>query len=306
MIKKSPFLLIFPFASLCATDYSFVDRMDMTVDKKNPWFVEADYARVGSANFTTSSVKPSSLKYGEGALSLYYSHFLNPANALSWQLGYANIDLNWKKNPRFRQREFHFAALSLAWISTALDRWRWVLNLGGTVDAARFDVARSGVIYGLVWGRYQVSNTTGIHIGMFGFGGIHSGYALPVFGIDYSWSKKWTLNVIFPLDFSLRYACTRCFSAALSYSTFGGPYRYPKRAHQGIGSGFEDPVFQVYSRGVEAILKYALENSRFSFEVGGGWNFGGWILIQNTKGRHGRYYKFDSAPYGSASLCSSF
>lgn len=304
-MKKILLGMLAPVA-LLATDYAFVDLdRPWEIACDYPWHFEADGRTVGSATFDNPhKSKGSHLTYSDAHVFGYYSHFLNPNNALSWQLGYTYMRLNWDKPDRFDQKNFHLGVASLAYISTGLDRWRWIVNLGLTVDTTTFDFGHSSVYYGLLWGRYAFRQNFGVHGGLFGITGVHTTYTLPVIGFDWTIAQKWQLNAVFPLDFSLTYHFNNMWSAALFWETFGGPYHYPWRVNGGQGR-FRDAIVEVYSKGLELDLNFDFRKN-FHAGIGGGYNFGGWLLVRNHEGRHGRYYKFNSAPYAQANLAITF
>lgn len=262
------------------------------------------YRQVGSAKFRTHSVKGTHLHFADAYGAACYTHHLNAHNALEFQLSYANMKLDWDENPRFKQDHFNLGIASLGWTSNSIEKWHWNLNLALSADAAHPNLAKTGVYRGLMWGRYAFTKDVGFHVGFFGFTGIRTTRTLPVAGIDWKWHEKWKLNAIFPLDFSLLYNITDSWVASVAYTAFGGPYRFPWRVHGGHGR-FHDAIVEVNSNGTHADLTYHYL-SNFSAGIGGGWNFGGWILTRNHKGHHGRYYKFDSAPYGQAHLKFAF
>ena len=291
-------------ATVLATDYVFVDLdHPWEIDRCYPWHFEADARKVGAADF--EDLKHSKLKYADAHAFGYYSHFWNEKNAFSLQLGYTYMHLDWENSARgIEQSNFHLGLASFAVISNALDRWRWVVNLGMTVDTTTFDFGHSSVYYALLWGRYAFLKNVGVHAGFFGFTGVHTTYILPVIGFDWFITSKWKLNAVFPIDFSLTYNFAPSWETALSISNFGGPYRYPWRVNGGSGQ-FKDAVLDVYAKGLELDLNYNYKKHLF-LGVGAGWNFGGWILVRDRNGRHGDYFDFNSAPYVQANAAITF
>ena len=281
------------------TDYGFVD-------KEHCVHFDGEYRNVGKAKFTTDSgsVKDSHERYADAHGYLYFSHFINENNAVSWKAGYSFLKFDWPKNPRFRGDDYHFATSSLGWITTSIKNWRWIVSAAVSVDAQTFDFSQSGVYYGVMWGRYQWGPKMGLHLGWYGYTGVKNGYILPILGFDWHPSRSWQINAIFPIDASVRYYFNKHWSIYVQASSFGRPYRFPIRAHEGIGK-FRHGIFEVFSTGIELNLKYHIDNA-FSFIVGGGWNFGGWILIKDHNNHHGKYYNFDGAPYGQGKLTFSF
>ena len=279
------------------TNYGFLDP-------ERPVHFESEYRQVGKAKFRTHPVQGSHERYTDAQANVYYSHFLNKDNALSWKAGYSFIGFNWAKNPRFRGNDYNFANASVSWISTSMKNWRWIVGGATSVDASTVDFGHSGVYYGVLWGRYQYSKTLGMHIGGYGYGGVKNGYLLPIIGFDWRPECKWKFNAIFPVNLSIDYTLADNWSLYAEASAFGRPYRFPIRAHEGIGN-YHGAIFEIYSTGVDLNLKYCLPR-RLTFIVGGGGNFGGWILIKNHNNEHGKYYKFNGAPYGQGKFSYTF
>ncbi len=279
------------------TDYGFVS-------KDHPVHFDGEYRYVWDARFRTHSVKGSHETYQDAHGFLYYSHYLTPNNSLSWKVGYSFLDFNWARNPRFRGDDYHFVNASVGWVSTSVKNWRWVLSTGVSVDAQTFNFGQTGVYYGLMWGRYCYSPTLGMHIGWAGYVGVQNGYLVPILGIDWHPSKHWQINGIFPVNVSIEYLFDCHWAAAVEVASFGRPYRFPMRAKNGIGR-FHNGIFEVYSTGVELDLKYKLRHALHA-SVGGGYNFGGWILIKDHDNHHGKYYKFNGAPYAQGKLTFTF
>lgn len=290
------FLLCSSFALI--TDYSFVD-------KEHVAHIDAEFRHVGKAKFySPKSVEGSHQSYSDGHTNLYLSHSIGDQNALSGKIGYSFLEFAWAKNPRFRGDDYHFATASLGWITTSIKRWRWILSTALSVDAQSFDFGKTGVYYGLAWGRFACLPNFGLHVGWFGYTGVKNGYQLPILGFDWHINSHWQINAIFPIDASLRYHFNECWSLYVQASSFGRPYRFPIRAKEGIDR-YRNGIFEVFSTGVELNLKYQLAQA-FSAIAGGGWNFGGWILIKDHNNHHGRYYKFDGAPYAQGKLTFTF
>lgn len=279
------------------TDYSFVNH-------KHPIHFDGEYRQVAPAKFRSHSVKDTHNKYKDAHGFLYYSHFLTPDNSLSWKVGYSFLDFDWKENPRFSGSAYNFASASLGWVSTSIPDWRWVLSTGASVDANSWNMGQTGVYYGLMWGRYQFAPTIGMHIGWAGYVGVKNGYLLPILGIDWRTGKHWKFNGIFPLNLSVEYLFNSAWSTELQASSFGRPYRFPMRAKGGV-EGFKNGIFEVYSKGLELDFKWQNKGLILA-SLGGGWNFGGWILIKDHHNHHGAYYKYDGAPYAQGKLELTF
>ncbi len=284
----------------CAAEYGFTDYH--FIDPDRPFHIDTRYRTVGMAEFEDGHW--GHVYYSDADLALYYSQFLNDENSLTWELGYDFLRFDWNKNPRFSDRNFHYLVGSLGYVSTTLDRWRWIVNAGFSVDATHFDMSKSGVGHGMLWGRYSFSNGSGVHVGVLGWYGVLNGHAWPIFGFDWKFDEAWSANAIFPCDYSLNYAFNENWSLETAYSCFGGPYRYPRRAHEGK-NGHHDPIFMIYSNGVDLSLKYKFEHL-LRASVGAGWDFGGWIMVRDHDNNHTKYFHYESAPYAQASVEITF
>lgn len=295
------FALLFFF--LCSsfymvTDYRFVQR-------DHPVHLAGQYRDVGKASFySPHAVKHSKQTYADAFAYAYATHFVSPNNSLTWQAGWSQIHFHWPENPHFRGEDYPFASASLAWISTAIKDWRWIVGGATTVDATSFNFGRTGVYYGLLWGRYAYTRTLGLHVGTYAYYGVRNGYALPILGFDWRASDHWALAGIFPMHTALEYHVNPYWSFSLQGSAFGIPYRFPMRAKKGI-KPYEDAIFEIFSTGAELDLRFT-PGDTFFLSFGGGWNFGGWILIKDSHNRHGRYFKFNGAPYAQAQIRASF
>lgn len=286
--------------ALSAHDYGFLEYY--FVDCDHPIHVAGRYRTIGRAEFEKH--KFGHLKYADGYAAAFYTHFLDEDNALSFGAGYDYLKMDWEKNPRFKEDVFNYATASIGLVSTTLERWRWIVNGGFSVDANHFDFGKSAVYHAMLWGRYHFGETCGVHVGALGYYGLKNGYALPIIGFDWRWGQHWRLATIFPVNFSIAYAFNDYWSLEAAYSGFGGPYRYPRRAHDGR-NGFHDPIFSLYSSGLDLNLKYDYDHL-LRFAIGGGWNFGGWVHIKNDNNRNGKYYHYNSAPYAQATIAFTF
>lgn len=295
--KALTLLALFFSTQLFGSDFFFVHP-------QHPWHFYAGYSQVGKANFRHQDFKNSHVYFSEAEASLYYSTFLNEKNIVSVEVGDLYINFDWEDNPRFRQNIYNTLNTSIAFISMSWDRWRWVINPGVTVDAATLNYSKSAVYYGLLWGRYAYSSFTGLHIGVFGWGGIKNHYVLPVVGIDWTNGQNWRVNMIFPLDASIEYQINPQWTTLVAVDAFGGPYRFPRRIHKGNGD-FKNGIFEVYSAGAEVAVDYR-PNALVKTELGVGYNWGGWILIKDKNNHHGKYYHFNAAPYIQGNIAVTF
>lgn len=278
-----------------STDYSFLNE-DAFVKQNAIWHFETDYSRVAPAKITTGDVFGTKLRYSEGNASMYFSHFLNNENALCWQLGVNDTDINWNENPRFTGNNYLYGITSLSWITHGIEKWRWVINGGVAFDTKTWNFGKSAVYFTTLWGRYAQSDNVGVHLGFFAYYGALNGYVLPILGVDYWPTSHLELRAVIPLDVSINYHFNKYITTSIMATSMGGPYRFPRRAHGGIGE-FDEAIFKVYATTIEWDLKWT-QKDFFSLGIGGGWDFGGWIQISDAHNHHKKSYDFNGAPYG--------
>jgi opacity protein-like surface antigen len=292
--------LVLVSSTAIAAEYGFSDYY--FVDPDRPWHFDGRYRAVARAEFENH--KRGHVDYSDATAGLYYTQFLNDENSLTYELGYDLLRFDWEKNPRFKQKNFNYLIGSLGLVSTTLERWRWVLNAGFSVDAAYFDFAKSAVGHAMLWGRYHFADCCGVNIGVLGWYGVLNGRAWPIIGFDWKFNEQWSANAVYPCDFSLNYAFADNWSVDLAYACFGSPYRYPHRAHDGK-NGYHGSIFEVFANAAELCLKFKFEHL-LRASLGAGWNFGGWILVKDHENHHGKYYHYNSAPYIQGSVALTF
>ncbi|MBF5060142.1 DUF6268 family outer membrane beta-barrel protein [Candidatus Neptunochlamydia vexilliferae] len=278
-----------------ATDYCFIHRKERV-------YIDGYFAAVGGADIDKKGFRGSDLHYSEGAGAIFINAYPAEDHALSFEFGYGHMRLDWDKNPAFNQKNFNDAVFSIAYITTTIPDWRWVVNLGVQANLDRFNMGNNAFYRGTVWGRLAYSRPIGLHIGVVGQSGVKSTYLFPILGFDWSFHEKWQLRAIFPLDFSLNYYFAKHWSAALSYSNFGGWYRSFHR----VSKRAADPnsMVSVHATGLDLGINL---NTRYVYVgVFGGVNFGGWILLRNRHGAKPRYFHYDPAGYVGAKAALKF
>ncbi|MCB1084812.1 MAG: hypothetical protein KDK60_01780 [Chlamydiia bacterium] len=296
------FLLLFLFPILAfgvdyslATDYSFIHRNQRV-------FTDGYFVAVGGADIDKRSYRNSDLHYSEGGAALFVNAYPAKDHALSFGFGYGQMRLDFAENPFFKQKHFNEGVVSLAYITTAIEQWRWVVDVGIHANLDHLNLGNNAFYAGKVWGRLAYKKPLGIHIGIVGQTGVKSTYLFPILGFDWFFHKKWKINAIFPLDFSLHYFFAKNWSSALSYRSFGGWYRSFRR----VGKLEMNPesMLSVHANGLD--FGIYLNTKHFSAGLFAGANFGGWFLIRNRHGAKPIYFHFDTKAYGGAKASLEF
>lgn len=303
-IKKEDVMKFLPLALTFCLSSSFVLVTNYGfIDPQKPVHFDATFRYVAPAKFHTKPYKNTHLDYHDGDASLYYSRFVNENNALSAQVGYYHMYINWKHNPLFTGTSYDYGVVSLGWISTGLEGWRWILSTAMSTSL-HGSFANNAVGFVTAWGKYHFKKNTHIHIGYYLFAGVKNINGLPIIGADYMLGRRWMFAAVFPFDIAMRYFISPKWYLCLSAQAFGIPYRFPQRIRGGIGP-FKDGIFELYSNAADISLNYH-DDSRLMFTLGGGYNLGGWLLLKNKHNHHGRYYNYNPAFYAQANIGINF
>ncbi len=291
MLKKLCVLALLA-GQLCAFDlclatyYPFIDD-HRYVD------LELYASAVGTADIDEREFIGSDLHYAEGATAAFINAYINDNNALSFQLGYGLMYLDWNENPFFDQDVFHDAIFSIAYVTTALENWRWVFNLGAHLDAEHWNPIDYAFYNLVTWGRLQYFENLGLHVGLVATSGNTNTNVLPILGFDWFIFEKLRLAAVYPCEGSLMFFPYRWWSINATYRGFGGYYKSFHRV--GENEMLPEAVVSVFSTGFD--LGMTFRNTRGKLEVYGGWNLGGWMLIGDCDGDNERYIDFCGAPY---------
>jgi len=296
-LKKALFLLL-SVVSLNALDLSQLNDYAF-IDKGKSVDLQGHYSGVDKADFKTKSLK--NIQYTEAAGSAFLAYYFNNKNAIALQTGLNYMRLDWDENPRFKEKNFKDLVVSLAYVTNSVPGWRWVMNVGTHIDTRYFNLIKNTFYTGFLWGRLAFDKSTGVHFGLLAQKGVKSTYLLPIFGIDWHW-RTFHLNAVFPLDISAAYYLNQFWSVFIKGRSFGGWYKSNHRINKTpnqVGS-----LMSISSSGVDIGLHY--KKFGLDFDVYGGYNFGGWLLIKNINKSNSQYYKYNSAPYVGANLSIIF
>ncbi|CAM0117332.1 hypothetical protein [Rhabdochlamydiaceae symbiont of Dictyostelium giganteum] len=287
-------------SSLKASSYGFSDYN--FINPSTPYQIEGTTHYVDKAFFKDQT--KGHLHYGDASNTLYYTHFIDEENSLTYGMGYDFLNLGWKNNPAFLENQFHYLNGSVGFVSTTLKDWRWVINSGFSVDTKGLNFGQSAVYHGMLWGRYDTTKNIGVNVGALGWYGVKNGRAFPIFGIDSCYRDHWKIQAIFPLDASISYQLDKNWLLGVMYENVGGPYKYPRRAHHPLIEE-SSPIFMIKSTGITALLQFNQEE-HIQASLGAGWNLGGSLLIKDSTNHNGIRYPFHSAPYAQGNFSMNF
>lgn len=242
------------------------------------------------------------LYYNEEALGSFFNHYFSEKNILTYGLGYTRQQLKWKQNPAFKQQTFDDAVADISLTSFHLDSWRWIIDLGAHININHFHLWKSSFYTQLLWGRYKHLENLGVHIGFAGQAGCGKADYLPLLGFDWYFHPHFSVIVVYPAEAALNYHINSDWKISLKYRSFAGWYHAFHRT--GLNEPLPESIFTMESQGVD--LGVYLDKNHIRLYLYGGYNLGGWILIEDADGNHGHYYNYDKAPYGALKFGLTF
>lgn len=288
------FILILFACSLFAQeeDYSYWDF--------HPLHAGGNAIAIGRADVTLKNgPEDGTLLFNKGNA---FVQLLVPVSKTSYffpRVEWNTFTMDWSKNPEFRQTHFHYIQFALTFLSTAVEKWRWVARADYNLDIKHFaHPATYGLFSALLWGTHEVRKWH-IHVGALGYTGLEGEMVYPVIGVDYAPNKKWLFQAVFPITYSIEYALNKEWRLSLK----GRPLK--ERFRTGRLEPQPRSVFSYTSVGAELNLHYE-RFLRVEFEIYGGYNFGGNFYIKDREGNFPLYTTFSGAPYGGATLNYGF
>lgn len=228
---------------------------------------------------------------------------LVPVSATSYffpRVEWNSVTLDWNDNPKFNQTHFYYAQFGLMFYSTGLEKWRWIVRADYNIDLEHFaHPGTYGLFSGLLWGAYELDEKWRYHVGATGSVGLKGDIMYPLIGLDYSPTKEWTIEAIFPITYSVQYKPSPNWRLSLK----GRPMKERLRtnSHQPQSRS----IFNYSSIGTEFNVHYE-QTMRFEIEGYAGYNFGGDFYIKDQTGHNALYTDLGGAIYGGATIDFAF
>ena len=248
---------------------------------------------------TFSTIVGQDLSYREGQADFLCLQSISDKSMLGVNVGASHTHLGWDENPYFSEENFYYLTFKVVGITHHFNDWRWQAHLGFYVDPEEFNFGKSTIYEGLLWGRYAHSEKLGVHIGMIGQTGIDRDQVYPILGIDYTPSKQWKLNIIYPLSINANYLVSERW-------TLQAAAHYFKRRHRVSSSEANaNGIFEYRNIGTESAIIYIL-NKHFSAKTYAGFTLGGDLKILTSSGSSLTFSEFDAAAYFGGSFTVQF
>lgn len=257
---------------------------------KNFYNIKSHAEFLGNSKISNGPFTNQNIGYREGDIIFAHNWCKDEHNGIYAGVGVADYYLNWQENPYFHRKNLPTVNFVLGGFTTYFRSWFWQGGLSINVDEKNADLSEYTMYTLLAWGRYAYCKNLGLHIGALAWTGIEQTWVLPVLGLDYKLSKKWSINAIFPINLSLVYNMTENWALQLNGKLIYNRHR---------ASSFEPlpkAIWQYRNVGCELALEYKYDKF-FAANIHGGVMFAGRLQISDQQDDHRHTYRMDPAGY---------
>lgn len=267
--------------------------------KRTPFSLDTHVDVIGSSKISKGCYKGNKIHYAEAEVEAGMVVYYCPTytEGLRTALNYSPVYLKWHDNPWFDQDHFNIASLSLAGFTQRVDHWFWRAQLTANFDTDEWSSKYTSYDI-LLWGRYTYCKNIGIHFGFLAETGLRMDRIYPIIGFDWQISRKWKLNLVYPVNISLVYAFSRHWSIGAAGRFFNSRFRVNHKDHS------LKPLVRYTNVGAEFIAKY--ETETMSANIHAGSTLGGIFRVANHRNHHARDYDLDASIYAGAGIDTKF
>ncbi|MEG2241286.1 MAG: hypothetical protein RSB82_02150 [Victivallaceae bacterium] len=210
----------------------------------------------------------------------------------------ANID--WDTNKIFRDKSaYAYTLMSVGGYTLALPRWNWSILFSVLTDPEKFGSFNYNIYQLVMCGRYKASDVMEITMGVVNEAGLRQEKAWPLVGLSCKPCKDLTVNLIYPNNFSIDYAC----SSICRFGTSFRIIRFRKRLHE--NAILSKGIFEYENQGLEANIKI-IPSERSYLKVFGGIALGKGFSFADRKNHAQITEKFKDSGYFGGNFVISF
>jgi hypothetical protein len=251
---------------------------------------------VGEADMDKGT--PGHIRYAEGEVDLVYTQKLTHCEGISYILGVDKVLMNWNDNPYFNATTFRGLDFGVLAYTTRVKDWLWQVGMAAQYSLDYGGLGRYTRYTAMAWGRYEYSDTLGVHAGFYAFYNLRRNKVFPIIGVDWSPWKKWQFNLIFPMSIAVNYSITPCWTVDLAWRPIWSRHR--------VGSNEPVPraIWENRDNGAELGINFTspiLQGGLFL-----GYSFGGTLKIMDYLGNNPVYYKYNGSPYVGLRVMAPF
>lgn len=267
--------------------------------KRGPFSFESHIDYIGDADISHGFFEKDTISFAESDVEfgviVYYCPEYEEGVRLA--LDFSATYLRWNQNPYFEQDHFNTLSLEAVYFTHRLKHWFWRTAFSINMDTDEWQADYTSYDL-MLWGRYDYSDTIGIHIGFWAETGLRLDRVWPIIGADWKISEKWKLNLVYPVNISLNYMINPQWSLALAGRNFDVRFR--------VNRNESCPRFLVRYQNIGAEFMVRYENSGISANIHAGVAFAGRYRVANPGNHHAHTYNLNPSGYIGGEIDVSF
>lgn len=227
--------------------------------------------------------------------------YYNPlcGEGLSVTLDFWRDKIVWNNNRYFSHCQFNNVSVAANFFSKRVPDWLWRGQIAINTEVDYGDFWRYTFYDILLWGRFTYNPCIGLHVGFLAQTGQRIDHVYPIVGLDWTFSDKWKIKAVFPMEMAIEYSLNAKWSLALANKFFEVRHRLQKddRLHRGL--------VEYRCNGTEIGINYNKEES-LNANVHVGYSTGGHFKLSNHRHHRVHRLKFGASPYVGGEVAVKF
>lgn len=298
-MKKFLLLFLLPLSLIAQEVDDMVFRLQNDPSPFFPFSVAASYVDVSKTHFRTHGFKEDELIFRQWEAVFSYTHPFSPIWGLIFGAGWVGTEVNMENNPSFNETIFNYVDVLVGGYTQSFPDWLWRLTFAAYLDTEEFSLVDYTLYQGVLWGKYDLCKTFELDFGLIVEWGLKETKVWPIIGFIYLLSDKWEIDAVFPIDISLNYFISECWTASTSLRFLRNRHRLKESEPNSQG------IFEYHTTGVELDLTYA-PVLRFSATGFVGSTTKGDLKISDRNDHNSTHFKFNGSFYAGASAILNF
>lgn len=307
--RKTLFYAFTLFLTVTSFGYADLETLDDSRDiswneayrcrPQNFFSSETLYDNISKSKFTTPENDGQKIGFSTFTTIFSYYSFFNCTDAIGVGIGYSQQKFDWNSNPYFNQEEFNNLVIDIGGFSARYPCWLFKGLLRTRINLDDFNTRNYRLFTGTLWGRYEICHNNYFHMGFIVEWGMRRGKVWPIIGFESQLTACTKLNLIYPLDMSLRYSFYKQWFVGVAANFFY--YRNRLKKDENISRGF------ITYRNTGLELQVGYECCPYILaDLHIGQAFGNEVKISDHQDKNASHHKFKSAFYFGARLNFKF
>lgn len=279
-------------------DYPLFD-LENTPPPFYPFSLSGQYVDVQKATFRTPGLEGRTLRYRQWDAAFAYTHPFCEYWGLIFGAGWVGTEVDMTENPEFSQTLFNYVNFSVGGFTKAFPDWTWTLTFAAFLDVEEFSFADYALYQTVLWGKYDFCKWLELDFGLILELGLYKEKVWPIIGFVFLPWENWRINAVYPINVSIEYEWSSCWTLAGSIRFLRNRHRVSKEEMNSQG------IFEYETAGAEFDLIFS-PFKWASVKGFAGRTFQGDLKVTDRNDNNSHHYKFNGSFYAGASAVVSF